>query len=131
MNQIYNQFANNPYLQQLDAIRQQLQTPQFGVQQQQPPALNLQQIIQQEVQRQLQQPQYAQQQYLPAPQPVQQVPPAVALLSAIGAQMTVGDQQWLSANIAALPGFFGTNDGKELVALAVSGFKRHMGVTDD
>lgn len=139
----YNPYMNqlNPY-QQLDALRQQaagiqqqyLPQQQYQqpyaqpVQQQQQQIPNIQLLIQQEIQRQLSMaPQ--QQALMPPAQP--QVPPGIAIMQAVGNQMTVGDQQWLSANLNGLPGFFNTTDGRELVALAISGYKRHMGVLDE
>lgn len=143
----YNPYMNqlNPY-QQLDALRQQAAgiqqqqylpqqpyTPQMPQQAPQPvsPMPNIQALIQQEVQRQIagMQPQYApQQQLMPPAQP--QVPPGIAIMQAVGNQMTVGDQQWISANLHAMPGFFNTPDGRELVQMALSSFKKHMGIEE-
>ncbi|WP_058912851.1 hypothetical protein [Entomohabitans teleogrylli] len=113
--------------------QQPFMQPQQAPQQQMPqPVPNIQQLIQQEVQRQLslqQQPQPAVINQTPAP--AQPAHPAVAVLNSIGGQMTVNDQQWLSANLNGLPGFFATQDGKEVIQLALSGFKKHMGIADE
>lgn len=132
----FNPYQNpgnfNPY-QQLDALRQQIAQPyqqpympqQQMQQQQQMP--NFQLLIQQEIQRQLSGmvPQQA-----PALMPPAQ-PPGVAILSAIGGVLTQNDQLWLSGNLNGLPGFFNTADGRELIQLAIAGYKRHMGVPDE
>lgn len=139
-NPYLNPLASNPYA-QLDALRQQVQQPYTAPQQQYPQQQypqpyqqvpNIQQLIQQEIQRQIasMQPQYPQQQLMPPAQQQPPVSPGVAILSAIGNVMTVGDQQWLSANLNGLPGFFNTADGRELVQMAISGYRKHMGAEE-
>lgn len=147
----------NPYLQagnfnsyqHLDTLRQQLpgnqqqfmapqqyQQPyaqQPPLQQMQPQIPNIQLLIQQEIQRQLssvmpQQQQQAPMLMPPAQQP--QISPGQAILSTIGGHLTQSDQIWLSNNLNGLPGFFNTQDGRELIQLAISGYKRHMGIEE-
>ncbi|WP_140919037.1 hypothetical protein [Limnobaculum xujianqingii] len=128
---MFNNPYNNPY-QQLASLQSQLQNPYMPAQQQyqQPTQPNIQQLIQQEVQRQIagMQPQA---QSLPPAQQQPVISPGVAILSSIGGHMTIVDQQWLSNNLANLPGFFSTQDGKELVQLALAGFKKYLGVPDE
>ncbi|MDQ7104189.1 hypothetical protein REA38_11575 [Serratia sp. MF2] len=160
-NPYLNQLSTAPYLQQLEGLKQQLQgiqqpyqqpyqqpqyqQPQYQQpyqqQQQMPQAQqqtqipNFQLLIQQEIQRQLgaYQQQQGYQGALPmlAPPAAPPVPPGAAILSAIGGVMTENDQRWLSANIGGLPAFFNTSDGKELVNLAISTYKKHCGINDD
>lgn len=126
---------NNPYTntyQQLASLQNQLQgaqqpytVPQMGLQQgatQQIP--NVQLLIQQEVQRQIANMQLQQ----PAMPMQPQVPPGVAIMQAVGNQMTINDQRWLSANLGDLPSFLGTQEGREVIHLALDGFRKYMGV---
>jgi hypothetical protein len=137
----------NPY-QHLDALRQQLPgnqqqymptqqyqqpyTQQQQPQQMQPQIPNIQLLIQQEIQRQLSSvmPQQQAPMLMPPAQQQPQVSPGQAILSTIGGHLTQSDQIWLSNNLNGLPGFFNTQDGRELIQLAISGYKRHMGIEE-
>lgn len=142
----YNPYANqlNPY-QQLDVMRQQIAQqyqqpymqqpgipqgmPAQGLQPAQQQVPNIQLLIQQEIQRQLgMAPQQQQQQLMPPAQP--QMSPGQAILSTIGGHLTQADQVWLSNNLNGLPGFFNTTDGRELIQLAISGYRKHMGAEE-
>lgn len=55
------------------------------------------------------------------------IAPPVSIVSAIGAAMSLTDQQWVSANLANLPAFLQTSEGKEIIGLTLEGFKKHCG----
>lgn len=59
------------------------------------------------------------------------IAPPVTIMAAIGGHLGIEDQRWVSANLNNFSQFLQTQDGREVVMLALDGFKNFCGVNNE